>query len=72
MNEGEKKSIARHRASTAAQDGPRTVRAVPPVLLEVVGWLLILSGTCVSGCSWWAMRVTSIREMTLHATLERS
>jgi hypothetical protein len=29
---------------------------VPAVVVELVAWFLIASGSCVSGCSWWAMR----------------
>jgi hypothetical protein len=43
-------------ASTYLRRSPRTVRAVGAVVLEVIAWMLIVSGSCASGCSWWATR----------------
>jgi hypothetical protein len=34
---------------------------VPPALVEIVAWTLIVVGSGVSGCSWWAMRAQGIR-----------
>jgi hypothetical protein len=34
---------------------------VAAVLLEVLAWMLIVGGSCVSGCSWWAMRAQADR-----------
>jgi hypothetical protein len=34
---------------------------VTAVLLEVLAWSLIVTGSGLSGCSWWAMRAQGIR-----------
>jgi hypothetical protein len=50
-----------HGTSTATPRRAPTVPGVPALLIELVAWLLIVSGSCVSGCSWWAMRAQGIR-----------